>query len=79
MVRDIVGPGLLLDLYTNNPITLGVLAFQKAFWVAGEVSGAPFPTDLELRLIISIALGVVSVFLAQRVFARLQGNFAQEL
>lgn len=79
MVRDIVGPGLLLELYTNNPITLGVLAFQKAFWLAGAESGAAFPTDLELRLVIAIALGTIAVFLAQRVFARLQGNFAQEL
>lgn len=79
MVRDIVGPGLLLELYTNNPITLAVLAFQKAFWTAGAESGAAFPTDLELRLVIAIAVGTLAVFLAQRVFARLQGNFAQEL
>lgn len=79
MVRDIVGQGLLLEIYTNNPITLGVLAFQKAFWLAGAESGAAFPADLELRLVIAISLGTVAVFLAQRVFARLQGNFAQEL
>lgn len=79
MVRDIVGPGLLLELYTNNPITLAVLAFQKAFWTAGAESGAAFPADLELRLVIAIAVGTLAVFLAQRVFARLQGNFAQEL
>jgi ABC-2 type transport system permease protein len=79
MVRDIVGPGMLLELYTNNPITLAVLSFQRAFWVAGAESGAAFPTDLELRLVIAISLGTLAVFLAQRVFARLQGNFAQEL
>lgn len=79
MVRGIVGQGLLLELYTNNPITLGVLAFQKAFWAAGAESGAAFPADLELRLVVAISLGTVAVFLAQRVFARLQGNFAQEL
>lgn len=79
MVRNIIGPGILLELYTNNPVTLGVLAFQKAFWIAGAESGAPFPTDLELRLVIAIALGTIAIFLAQRVFARLQGNFAQEL
>ena len=79
MVRDIVGPGLLLEIYTNNPITLGVLAFHRAFWVAGSETGAAMPADLEVRLVIAIALGVVAVLLAQRVFARLQGNFAQEL
>lgn len=79
MVRDIVGPGLLLELYTNNPITLGVLAFQRAFWVAGAESGAAVPDNLDVRLVIAIAIGTIAVFLAQRVFARLQGNFAQEL
>ena len=29
--------------------------------------------------VIAIAIGTIAVFLAQRVFARLQGNFAQEL
>lgn len=79
MVRDFVGPGALLEAYTNNPITLGVLAFQKAFWVAGAESGAAMPEALELRLVVAICLGFLAVFLAQRVFARLQGNFAQEL
>lgn len=79
MVRGIVGQGLILEIYTNNPITLGVLAFQRAFWVAGAESGAAFPADLELRLVIAISLGTIAIFLAQRVFARLQGNFAQEL
>jgi ABC-2 type transport system permease protein len=79
MARNIIGPGILLEIYTNNPITLGVLAFQKAFWVAGAESGAAFPDGLELRLVIAISLGTVAIFLAQRVFARLQGNFAQEL
>ncbi len=77
MVRNFVGEGLLLELYTNNPITLAVLGFQKAFWVAG--SGAAFPTDLLLRQGIAIAIGLVLLVIAQRVFARLQGNFAQEL
>ncbi len=79
MVRDLIGPGLLLDVYTNNPITLGVLAFQKAFWLAGAESGVDLPANLDIRLLIAIALGFIAVFLAQRVFARLQGNFAQEL
>ncbi|MEQ1734869.1 MAG: ABC transporter permease [Rhodoglobus sp.] len=77
MVRNFLGQGILLELYTNSPITLAVLGFQKAFWVAG--SGAAFPADLLLRQGIAIGIGIVLLFIAQRVFARLQGNFAQEL
>lgn len=77
MVRGIVGDGLLLDLYTSNPVTLAVLGFQQAFWVSNETVG--LPSDLLLRLGIASLIGLVLLVLAQRVFARLQGNFAQEL
>ena len=77
MVRNLVGPGLLLDVYTDNPITLSVLAFQKAFRAVGL--GAVYPDMLLLRLVITGLIGIVFIVLAQRVFARLEGNFAQEL
>lgn len=38
-----------------------------------------FPPDLELRLLIIIGISLVLVWVAQRFFARLEGNFAQEL
>ena len=77
MVRDILGNGILLNIYTSNPITLSVLGFQKAFWTAGD--GTPFPDDLLLRLAVTFVVGLVLLFVSQRVFSRLQGNFAQEL
>ncbi|WP_353809259.1 ABC transporter permease [Agromyces sp. SYSU T00194] len=79
MVRDYLGAGVALDVYTSNPVTLAVLGFQKAFWVAGAEAGAPSPDDLMLRLWITVAISAVLIVLFQRVFARLQGNFAQEL
>lgn len=77
MVRGIIGDGLLLDLYTNNPVTLAVLGFQQAFWVSSEAVG--LPSDLLVRLGFASLIGLVLLVLAQRIFARLQGNFAQEL
>lgn len=77
MVRDVMPSPLLLDLYTNNPLTLAVLGFQRAFWVAGE--SAPFPGDLLLRLVIAFAIGLVLLFVSHRLFLRMQGDFAQEL
>jgi ABC-2 type transport system permease protein len=67
----------LRELYLANPITLAVLGFQKAFWVSGDTQ--PFPDDLYTRMGIAVLVGVVLLWLCQRVFARLQANFAQEL
>lgn len=78
MVRDILGPGLLLDLFTSNPITLAVLGFQRAMWTSGD-GVVDYPEDLMLRLGVAAVVGIVAVILAQRVFARLESNFAQEL
>lgn len=81
MVRDVIlGIGLpwLLEIYTMNPATLAVLGFQEAIWGTTE-HGLALPSHLMLRLITAAALGIICVVGAQRVFARLQGNFAQEL
>jgi ABC-2 type transport system permease protein len=78
MVKGILGHGILLELYTNNPITLGVLGFQRALWVGGD-GVAEYPADLMLRLGIAFVVGLVLLTVFHRVFARLQGNFAQAL
>lgn len=77
LVRDKAGAGLLLDIYTSNPVTLAVLGFQKAFWIGGAAS--EHPAQLLLRLAIAIVIGLILLVVFQRVFARLQGNFAQYL
>ncbi|MFT4135081.1 ABC transporter permease [Microbacterium sp.] len=77
MVSSIVSSPLLLDIYTNNPLTLAIIGFQKAFWGAG--ADFPQPDHLMLRLGVSFVVGVVLLFVCHRVFLRLQGNFAQEL
>ncbi|WP_054146616.1 ABC transporter permease [Frigoribacterium sp. RIT-PI-h] len=67
----------LLGLYTDNPITLAVLGFHRAFWTAG--GDEHYPDDLLLRMGVAAVIGLILVVLFQRVFAKLQGNFAQEL
>ncbi|GAA2242247.1 ABC transporter permease [Herbiconiux moechotypicola] len=76
MVADRV-PAWLLEIYVNNPITLAVLGFQEAFWSEAS-NGVPLP-HLALRMGIALAIGIVAFLGAQRVFSRLQGDFAQEL
>ncbi len=83
--------GILLAIYTNNPITLAVLGFQKAFWTAGNPENAAkypwlapeqypeFPENLMGHMLIACAVGAVLLVISQRIFAKLQGNFAQAL
>ena len=77
MVSTSISSPFWLNVYTNNPLTLAVIGFQEAFWVAGE--DAVQPDDLLLRLLVALAIGIVLVFASHRVFLRLQGNFAQEI
>jgi len=81
MVYDVFAqfnlPSWLLEVYTNNPLTLAVLGFLKSFWVTG--TAADYPPDLALRMLIALLVAIPLIWICQRVFARLQGNFAQEL
>ena len=72
----------LFQVYLANPMANIVLAFQRALWPGGQTeAGAAFYYDgnLYVRLRVLIAAGLVFVWVAQRLFARSQGNFAQEL
>ena len=70
-------PAWAFEIYTNNPITLAVLGFHRAFWNGG--GPADYPADLGIRMLIAGAVGLVLLVISHRVFTRLQGNFAQEL
>jgi ABC-2 type transport system permease protein len=81
----------LEQIYLWNPVTISVLAFQHGLWRAGSlpfvtgsgvtrtVTHTYWPPDLDLRLIVVLVVSAVLVWVAQRIFARLEGNFAQEL
>jgi ABC-2 type transport system permease protein len=72
----------LYQSYMANPIANVVLAFQRAFWPAGlTAKGRAFyySGDLYGRLAVLLGVCVLLLWLGQRIFARYQGNFAQEL
>jgi ABC-2 type transport system permease protein len=73
----------LEQIYLANPATIAIIGAQKALWSSGSTGAGSivqyWPPNLDVRLIIVLAVSVVVLWLAQRVFARLQGNFAQEL
>lgn len=80
---------VLEQVYLANPMSVVILAFQKAMWIAGSIptvmpgqtapTVALYPDHLDLRLLIMFVIGIVFLAIAQRVFSRLQGNFAQEI
>ena len=63
------------EIYLANPVTLAILGFQRSLWAAGI--DQPYPVHLMIRLAVAALIGII--FGAHRVFARLEGNFAQEL
>lgn len=77
MVSKQLANPVLLELYTNNPLTLAVLGFQEAFWVSGDELLQP--DLLLLRMLIALIIGLGFLLFGHRLFLRLQGNFAQEL
>ena len=77
LVANAVQSDALERLYLSNPMTLAVLGFQQTFWVKGD--SQPPPPNLAISLVIALVVGVFALWGGQRVFSRLQGNFAQEL
>ena len=77
-----VGGGWLQEAYLVNPFSNAILAFQRAIWGAPTQAGMPdpvYPSHLTTWLGVDILVGLVALFLAQRLFSRLQRNFAQEI
>lgn len=76
-VNRLLEGGWLEELYLSNPVTIAVLSFQHGMWTAG--ADEPFPDHMPMRVGIAGAVSILLLWLAQRVFARLEGNFAAEL
>ncbi len=57
-----------------------MVSMQKAVWVQGLSDPTQYwPPFLDVRLAIAFVAGLLLLWIAQRLFSRLQGNFAQEL
>ena len=80
-VRHALGGGFFELAYLSNPVTLAVMCMQRGLWVGGmddPVAGVSAENLVPLS-IVALVGGLIFLWLAQRLFARLQGNFAQEL
>jgi ABC-2 type transport system permease protein len=80
--------GIWETIYLANPIADAVLGFHKAFWVSGDTPSiknaqgqlvSNYPPHVGTYIAINLCVGIVALWLCQRVFARLEANFAQEL
>ncbi len=71
--------GWLYDIYLANPMANVVLAFQRALWSQGKGTPFYYTNGLAVRLGVLAVVCSAALWLAQRIFARSQGNFAQEL
>jgi ABC-2 type transport system permease protein len=71
----------LATLYMANPMANVVIGFQEAAYGSYNdgTTQQTYTGDIALRLVVVIAASSVLLWLAQRYFARAQGNFAQEL
>jgi len=76
-VHDYLQGGWLEQVYLANPVTTAVLLFQQGMWSAGPEQWLPPFT--EWRIVIFLAVSLVVLWIAQRIFARLEGSFAQEI
>ncbi|HEU5269245.1 MAG TPA: ABC transporter permease, partial [Jatrophihabitans sp.] len=72
-------PNALYQIYLLNPMASAVFSFQKFFWPQGAGSGYEFTGNVYGRLAVLLVVSLAFLWFAQRVFARAQGNFAQEL
>jgi ABC-2 type transport system permease protein len=80
LVHSVLEGSWLEELYLANPITLAVIGMQKGMWVAGSQDPTQYwPPGLEWRILVATVIGIVFLWVGQRIFSRLQGNFAQEL
>jgi ABC-2 type transport system permease protein len=82
-VHNAIGGSVLETIYLANPVTIAIIGMQKALWVGGSTSTGAleqyFPPNLLFLLLIALGVSIVLLWLSQRIFSRIQKNFAQEL
>ncbi len=71
------------NVYLANPMAEAVLLSQRCFWIPSldpsQFRSGFMPDHLFTRGFIMIGISLVLVWLAQRLFTRLEGNFAERL
>jgi ABC-2 type transport system permease protein len=80
LVHAAIGGTFLEEIYFANPVTLAAVGMQRGMWSAGISDSSQYwPPNLAIQLALACLISVVFMWLAQRIFSRLEGNFAQEI
>lgn len=69
------------QVYLLNPVAIAVMLCQRSFWVPtlDDPGSAVLPDHLMLRGLLMLVACTVCVWLAQRLFSRLEARFAEHL
>jgi ABC-2 type transport system permease protein len=82
-IANLFGGTWVEQVYLANPIANGVILFQQLFWVPTVGPDAPYPAvqpdDIMTRGLIVLSVCLAVLALAQLVFTRLEGKFAERL
>ncbi|MFW0112426.1 ABC transporter permease [Rothia sp. P5766] len=85
MVRDTLYPWVI-NVYMMNPLTVAVELFHYAFWIPTlSADAALLPTSqipphlLTFWVPIALLISLVTLWIGDTLFRKLEGNFAQEL
>jgi ABC-2 type transport system permease protein len=82
-IANLIGGTVWEQVYLANPIASGVVLFQQLFWVPTVGPDATYPAvmpdHLFVRGLIVLAACLLLLAVAQRIFTRLEGKFAEHL
>jgi len=74
---------IIYQIYNANPIAQGVLLLQRLFWYPliedPSELGTQFPPDMYTRGFITLALCLIFLWFAQKLFSRLENKFPERL
>lgn len=83
LIADRVGGTWIEQVYLANPVANCVLLFQQLFWVPTVGPDATYPAvmpdHLLTRGLAILGASLVALFIAQVIFTRLEGKFAERL
>jgi ABC-2 type transport system permease protein len=77
-------PTWFVNLYLSNPLAIAVLLYQRCFWVDSTsdpqaTAATQMPDHLLARGLGILALVLVMLVIAQAIFHRLEGRFAERI
>ena len=82
LIQERTNGNWIEQIYLANPVAEAVILGQRCFWstTIDDDSYSPvFPDHLLLRGVVTLAVCLVLVWLAQRLFSRLESKFAEQM